>query len=94
MVIKIRDTHYPEDFIEVDALLHDDGYVVFLTSVPPGDVPRITIRGSRWEEMREYIDSRFQSRKSVLLTLLPQASMLILAVQMFAFMVNTVVWRY
>lgn len=94
MVIKVRDIDYPEDFIEVDALLYDGGCVEFLINVPPGDVPQITISKGRWEEMREYIDSRFQSRKSVLLTLLPQASMLILAVQMFAFMVNTVVWRY
>lgn len=94
MVIKIRDTHYPEDFIEVDALLHDSGYVVFLTNVPPGDVPHITISKSRWEELKEHIDSMFQSKESVLLTLLPQASMLILAVQMFAFTVNTIVWRY
>lgn len=94
MVIKISDTDYPEDFIEVYTLLYDEGYVEFLTNVPPGDVPHITISRSQWEEMKEYIDSRFQSRGSVLLTLLPQASMLILAVQMFAFMINTIVWRY
>lgn len=94
MVIKIRDTHYPEDFIEVDGLLHDGGYVEFLTNVPPGDVPHITISKSRWEELKEHIDSRFQIKKSTLLTLMPQASILILAVQMVAFIINTIVWRY
>ena len=47
-----------------------------------------------WEELKEHIDSRFQIKKSTLLTLMPQASILILAVQMVAFIINTIVWRY